>query len=114
MYTFLPFGPFYIPRRLLGATNAYQTSTKSFFATRAHHGKDIRRSLPRVYCRFCGKAIRLSRAFIARKAANKPNEQVSVLELSSRLFLARCRSCHEEAYYTLSQVLEILDEDPGT
>jgi thymidine kinase len=78
-------------------------------ATHAQYGRDIRCSLPHVYCRFCGKAIRLSRTFITTKVANKQNEQASVQELGSRLFPARCRSCHEEAIYTLSQILDFPD-----
>jgi cytochrome c5 len=87
---------------------------KSFPANRAHQSMDIRRSLPRVYCRFCGKAIRLSTTFITREAANKQSEQTSAQELGSRLFSASCQSCHEEAFYTLSQILDIPDKDPGT
>jgi len=82
--------------------------------TRAQYGRDIRCSLPHVYCRFCGKAIRLSRTFIRTRVANEHNEQTSVQELTSRLFPARCGSCHEEAIYTLSQILDFPDEDLGT
>jgi hypothetical protein len=103
MTGYLPFDPFYVPRWLDRA------------ATRAQYGgSDIRYSLPRVYCRFCGKAIRLSRTFITREVANKENEQTSVRELSSRLFSARCQSCHEEAIYTLSQIFDFQDDDLGT
>jgi thymidine kinase len=81
-------------------------------ATRAQYGRDISCSLPHVYCRFCGSAIWLSRTFTA-KMASKQNEETSVQELGSRMFLARCRSCHEEAFYTLSQILDFPDEGPG-
>jgi thymidine kinase len=65
-----------------------------------------------VYCRFCAKPIRLSASFIKRERAIERNEQASILELSSRVFAARCRSCHEEAIYTLSQVLDFPDNEP--
>ena len=65
--------------------------------------------LPHVYCRFCGTVVGLSRAFVTRKVAKKQTERTSVRELSSRLFRARCRSCHEEAIYTLGQIIP--DED---
>jgi len=45
MARFLPFGPFYVPRRLAGAAKANQTSTKSFAASRAQYDRDIRCSL---------------------------------------------------------------------
>ncbi len=64
-----------------------------------------------VYCRFCGKAIRLSASFIKREAAIKQNELASIQEFSSRVFPVRCRSCHEEAIYTLSQILDFPEED---
>ena len=62
-----------------------------------------------VYCRFCGKPIRLSASFIKRETAIKKDEQDSIQELSSRVFPARCRTCHEEAIYTLSQILDFPD-----
>src|ERR1700740_490016 len=43
--------------------------------TLARYGRDIRLSLPHVYCRFCGKAIRSSRILITRKVATKQNCQ---------------------------------------
>ena len=64
-----------------------------------------------VYCRSCGKAIRLSASFIKREIAIKQNEQTSIQEFSSRVFPARCRSCHEEAIYTLNQILDFPEED---
>ena len=45
MDRFLPFGPFYIPRRLARAAKANQGSTKSFSATRAQYDRDILCSL---------------------------------------------------------------------
>src|SRR5215469_1591754 len=114
MANFLPFGPFYVPRRLLKSADPYQICTDSSRATRAHHGKDIHRSVPGVYCRFCGKAIRLSRAFIMKKTVDAEKEETSVREFSSSLFRARCRSCQEEATYTLGQIVEFPDRQPET
>jgi hypothetical protein len=34
-------------------------------------------------------------------------------ELSSRVFPARCRACHEEAIYTLNQIVDFPEEHPG-
>lgn len=65
-----------------------------------------------VYCRFCGKPIHLSASFIKRETAIKQNEQTSIQALSSRVFSARCRSCHEETMYTLSQILDLPDDQP--
>jgi hypothetical protein len=64
-----------------------------------------------VYCRFCGKAIRLSASFIKRETAIRQNEQNSLQELSSRVFPARCRNCREEAIYTLSQISDFPNEE---
>lgn len=66
-----------------------------------------------VYCRFCGKPIRLPASFIKKEAAIKHNERNSTQESSSRVFAVRCRSCHEEAIYTLSQILDFPDEETG-
>jgi hypothetical protein len=64
-----------------------------------------------VYCRFCGKAIRLSASFIKRETAIRQDEQNPLQELSSRVFPARCRNCREEAIYTLSQIYDFADEE---
>lgn|SRR5215471_9858809 len=109
MANFLPFGPFYVPRRLLKSADPYQTCAKSSRATHAHHGKDIHRSIPGVYCRFCGEAIRLSRAFIMKKTVDAGKE-----EFSASLFRATCRSCQEEATYTLGQIVEFPNRQPET
>ena len=45
MARFLPFGPFYVPRRLARPATADQGSTKSFRATCAQYDRDIRCSL---------------------------------------------------------------------
>ena len=66
-----------------------------------------------VYCRFCDKPIPLSASFIKRETAIKQKEQTSIQEFSSRVFAARCRSCHEEAIYTLSQILDFTDKEPA-
>lgn len=66
-----------------------------------------------VYCRFCGKPIRLSTSFLRRETVIKDNESHSAEELSSRVFPARCRACHEEAIYALSQVVDFPEEDPA-
>lgn len=64
-----------------------------------------------VYCRFCGKPVRLSDSLLKRETAIKQKEQSPNEELRSRVFPARCRSCHEEAMYTLSQMLDLPDEE---
>ena len=45
MARFLPFGPFYVPRRLALAAKANQGSTNSFSGTRPQYNSDIRCSL---------------------------------------------------------------------
>jgi len=64
-----------------------------------------------VYCRYCGKPIWLSATFLKRETTIKQNEQTSMQEFSSRVFPARCRICHEEAIYTLSQILDFPEEN---
>jgi hypothetical protein len=59
-----------------------------------------------VSCLHCGKPVRLSASFIRRETAIKQNEQSLNQELCSRVFPARCRACHAEAIYTLSQVVD--------
>jgi hypothetical protein len=61
-----------------------------------------------VPCRHCGKPIRLSHAFIQRESAIKQDQQPNPDEqLQSRVFPARCRSCHTEGIYSLSQIVDL-------
>jgi hypothetical protein len=66
-----------------------------------------------VFCRYCDKPIRLSTSFIKREMAIKQNEPNFTQELSSSVFSARCHGCHEEAIYTLSQIVDFPEEAEG-
>jgi hypothetical protein len=77
------------------------------------HSAAIQAKARGVYCRYCGKPIWLSATFLKRETAIKQNEQTSMQEFSSRVFPARCRICHEEAIYTLSQILDFPEENSG-
>jgi hypothetical protein len=75
------------------------------------HAAAIHAKARGVYCRYCDKPIRLSASFIKREIAIKQNEPNFTQELSSSVFSARCRGCHEEAIYTLSQIVDFSYED---
>lgn len=77
------------------------------------HAATTRAKCRGIYCRYCGKPIRLSASFIKRERAIKQNEPSFTQELSSSVFSARCRGCHEEAIYTLSQIVDFPEEDLG-
>jgi len=62
-----------------------------------------------VSCRRCGKPIRLSASLLKREAALRSAE--SGQELSSRVFLARCRRCHAEAIFALGQIADFSERD---
>lgn len=63
-----------------------------------------------VSCRYCGKPVRMSASFISRETAIKLGETRG---LSSRVFPARCRCCQAEAIYTLNQIVDFLEHEPG-
>jgi hypothetical protein len=58
-----------------------------------------------VTCTYCAKAIRLTSPFIKREMSIK-NDEARVQELSSRVFIKRCRSCLKEAIYNLDQITD--------
>ena len=58
-----------------------------------------------VTCRFCGKPIRLASPFIKREMSIKHADS-RVQEMSSRVFVKRCRSCLKEAIYNLNQIID--------
>ena len=58
-----------------------------------------------VSCRFCAKPIRLTTPFIKREMSIKHDEE-KAQELSSRVFIKRCRSCRKEAIYNLDQIVD--------
>ena len=53
-----------------------------------------------VICRNCGKPIRLSVAVIQRQS----NQNT---DLVTKVFSARCRKCHKESVYTLTEIEDI-------
>jgi hypothetical protein len=70
------------------------------------HAAAIHASFRGVSCRFCDKPIRLSESFIVRQTAIKRGEATSNEELYSKVFAARCRSCHGEAIYSVGQIYD--------
>jgi len=48
-----------------------------------------------------------------RETAIEQNEPSITQEQSSSVFSARCRGCHEEAIYALSQIVDFPEEDLG-
>lgn len=60
-----------------------------------------------VTCIYCAKPIRLTSPFIEREMSIK-HDDARVQELSSRVFIKRCRSCFKEAIYNLDQIIDFL------
>jgi hypothetical protein len=60
-----------------------------------------------VYCRNCGKPLRLSPSLIQREATIRLSLPEAMPELKSRVFSARCRECLGESVYTLNQVVDL-------
>ena len=58
-----------------------------------------------VTCRYCAKPIRLTSPFIKREMSIKLND-ARVQDLSSRVFVKRCRHCLKEAIYSLDQIVD--------
>jgi len=56
-----------------------------------------------VTCRNCGKPIRLSKAVIERQSNQNP-------DLVTKIFAARCRKCHKESLYALTEIEDIFHE----
>jgi hypothetical protein len=59
-----------------------------------------------VICRNCGKSIRLSEAVIQRQSNQN-------MDLVTKVFSARCRRCHKESLYTLTEIEDIPVEPKG-
>jgi hypothetical protein len=60
-----------------------------------------------VYCRHCGKPVRLSHALLSRETAIKQGEAATDPDLQSRVFTVRCKHCHHEFIYSLSQIVDL-------
>ena len=58
-----------------------------------------------VSCRRSEKPIRLTSPFVKREMSIKHGDE-SAHELSSRIFVKRCRSCLKEAIYSLAQIID--------
>jgi len=58
-----------------------------------------------VTCKYCAKPIRLTSLFSEREMSIK-NDDARVQELSSRVFVKRCRNCLKEAIYSLDQIAD--------
>ena len=57
-------------------------------------------TLQGVICRNCRKPIRLSRAVIERQSNLNA-------DLVTKVFSARCRKCHKESVYALTEIEDI-------
>ena len=67
-----------------------------------------------VTCRYCAKPISLTSPFIKREMSIK-HDEARGQELSSRVFVKRCRNCLKEAIYNLDQIIDFqLDEVTST
>lgn len=75
------------------------------------HAAAIHASFRGVSCRFCEKPIRLSESFIVRQTAIRRGDGTSNEELYSKVFTARCRSCHGEAIYSVGEISDFLHGD---
>ena len=53
-----------------------------------------------VTCRNCGKPVRPSPAVIQRQS-------IQNRDLVTKVFSARCRKCHKESVYTLTEIEDI-------
>jgi hypothetical protein len=72
----------------------------------AMQAASVHESFRGVSCRYCGKPVRLSATFLKRESKIKETEPSSTQELHSKVFPARCRRCHGEAIYSLSQIAD--------
>jgi hypothetical protein len=57
-----------------------------------------------IACRYCAKPMSLTSPFLKREMSIKHDEKVH--ELSSRVFVKRCRNCLKEAIYNLDQIID--------
>jgi len=60
-----------------------------------------------IYCKHCGKPVRLSHSLLRREEAIKQNESAIHQDLQSRVFPARCKKCHGESIYSVSQIVDL-------
>jgi len=59
-----------------------------------------------VLCSHCGKPVRLPEIILGKEKILRESELNSILELSSRVFVLRCRACVREAMYGMNQIVE--------
>ena len=69
------------------------------------HAAQIHARFQGVVCMFCGKPILLSASILMRVISTKTAE-TTLADLASKIFSARCRSCHVEGIYSLDQIAE--------
>jgi hypothetical protein len=63
-----------------------------------------------VRCRYCEKFIRVYDS-VAKKASHVMSDSEE-WQLSSQVFVLRCRSCEKESVYSLNQVVNIPARPP--
>ena len=65
-----------------------------------------------VVWKYCDKPIRLTSLFVKREMAIK-HDDTKNQELSSSVFLKRCRNCFKEGIYNLDQIAEFPVTESG-
>jgi len=60
-----------------------------------------------IYCRYCGKLVRLWHSLLVREEAVKQNESAIHQDLQSRVFPVRCKKCHGECIYSVNQIVDL-------
>lgn len=66
-----------------------------------------------VYCRHCGRPIRLSASILKRESFMNQSQPNSTEHWRSRVFPHRCRMCGAESIYALNHIVEFEDENPA-
>jgi len=64
-----------------------------------------------VYCRHCGRPIRLSASILKRESFLRQSEPGSAEHWCSKVFPHRCRVCGAEAIYGLNHIVDFEGEN---
>jgi hypothetical protein len=65
-----------------------------------------------IYCRHCGKPLRLPDSILKRESFLKDSESSSDDHWCSRVFSHRCRICCGESIYALNHIVDFEEENP--
>jgi hypothetical protein len=68
-----------------------------------------------VLCRHCGKPVRVPGLVMKKESDSRTphDENDSSFQLTSRVFVLRCRACQRESVYNINQIVDCVMAQPA-